>query len=226
MTNTTSLWGFIANADLVVKLVLLMLLSVSVLSWSIIGQRLRLLRDSRRSINEFGNIFRSKTAIEALKQSVPSSHSGLGKMLQAGISEYERLSKTPYLQDPIIIENCQREMQITQQKTLQQLENNVSLLATIGSTAPYVGLFRTVWGIMSSFQMLGGVQQATIAMVAPGISEALIATAIGLFTAIPAVVAYNRFANQIDRIQQDYDIFREQIVAKLQQQLATQEKKI
>jgi biopolymer transport protein TolQ len=220
MTETTTLWGFIAQAAWVVKLVLLILLAASILSWSIIIQRVRLLRESRRLIAQFEKSFREGADIHAARQKIGREHSDLSRIFHAGIQEYERSSSMAGITLDRLLDNCRRAMSIAQQERVQQLESHVPLLATIGSTAPYVGLFGTVWGIMSSFQMLGGVQQATLAMVAPGISEALIATAVGLFAAIPAVIAYNRFANQIDTLQQRYDIFQEKMIGILQQQFS------
>ena len=121
-----------------------------------------------------------------------------------------RLKQQPGTTPQALMEATQRAMRVAQARETENLERNLAFLATVGSTSPYVGLFGTVWGIMTSFRALGTVQQATIAMVAPGISEALIATAIGLFAAIPAVIAYNRFANDLERITQNYETFQEE----------------
>lgn len=224
MVETNSLWGFIAHAAWLVKFVLLILLAASILSWTIIIQRGLLLRQSRRLIAEFEKHFQSDKGIQALQLKIPREHSDLSRIFHAGINAYQQALALPNVDREQLMESCRRAMMIVQQEQLQTLENHVPVLATIGSTAPYVGLFGTVWGIMSSFQMLGGVQQATIAMVAPGISEALIATAVGLFAAIPAVIAYNRFANQIDGIQQHYDIFQQKLLDLLQYQFASEKK--
>ncbi len=221
MTETTSLWSFIANAAWVVKFVLLILLAASMLSWTLIIQRFLLLRQSRRLISEFERNFRTDRGMETLKTKIPREHSDLSRIFHAGLNAWEQATSLPNPTRDDVMEQCRRAMNIVQQQQLQQLENHIPVLATIGSTAPYVGLFGTVWGIMSAFQMLGGVQQATIAMVAPGISEALIATAVGLFAAIPAVIAYNRFVNQIDGVQQHYDIFQEKLIGLLQHRWAS-----
>lgn len=214
-----SLWTFVAHADVIVKFVLIILTVASVVSWTIIFQRSLLLRRTERLMRQFEKIFWSGDDFTRLQRDVSDNHGDLSKIFHVGLIEYQKSSKNRMLTREITLENCQRAMRLASQTAVQALEQQVSTLATIGSTAPYVGLFGTVWGIMSSFQTLGGVQQATIAMVAPGISEALIATAIGLFAAIPAVVSYNRFVNRIEFIQQKYDMFQEKLVSVFQQQL-------
>ena len=135
---------------------------------------------------------------------------GMEKIFEAGFKEFVRLRKQEHIEPEVVLDAAQRSMRISMNKEMDQLETNLSFLATVGSTSPYVGLFGTVWGIMNSFQALGNVQQATIAMVAPGISEALIATAMGLFAAIPAVIAYNRFSYDVERLINRYDNFMEE----------------
>jgi len=135
------------------------------------------------------------------------------KMFEAGFKEFARL-RTQSNKDPdAMLESAQRAMRIAMNKEVDYLETSLSFLATVGSTSPYVGLFGTVWGIMNSFRALGNVQQATIAMVAPGIAEALIATAMGLFAAIPAVIAYNRYSNDVERLINRYDIFLDEFLS-------------
>ena len=213
-----SLWTFVSHADGVVKTVLLLLMTASLVSWTIIFQRSRLLRRTERLIHQFEEAFWSGAELSRLYQKISESHSDLSRIFHAGFGEFQKCRARPTMPPALVIENCQRAMRVAEQRCLQELEQHVSLLATIGSTAPYVGLFGTVWGIMASFQSLGHVQQATIAMVAPGISEALIATAIGLFAAIPAVVFYNRFANHIDQLGQKYAIFQDELTSILQQE--------
>jgi biopolymer transport protein TolQ len=135
---------------------------------------------------------------------------GLSSIFLAGFREFIRLRKQGGVAPSVILEGIQRAMRIARSREMDKLEQHLSFLATVGSTSPYVGLFGTVWGIMTSFHALGSAQQATIAMVAPGISEALIATAMGLFAAIPAVIAYNRFANEVERLLNQYDTFQEE----------------
>lgn len=196
MSDSGSVWSFIAHADVVVKCVLLILLAASVFSWTIIVQRVWLLGEAWHSMGDFFQTMRD-----------------------TGFREYERLRVKPGLTRVVMLANAERVMRILQHQRMKVLEGPIGMLATIGSTAPYVGLFGTVWGIMSSFRMLGGVQQATLPMVAPGISEALIATAVGLFAAIPAVIAYNRFTHQLTSIEQEYDVFQEKIVGMLEEQV-------
>ncbi len=143
---------------------------------------------------------------------------GMERIFESGFREFARLRKRGGLEATDILDGAQRAMKVTVNREMEALEANLPTLATIGSTSPYVGLFGTVWGIMNSFQALGNVHQATLAMVAPGISEALVATAMGLFAAIPAVVAYNRFASDIDRVFGRYDIFAEEFLAILRRQ--------
>ena len=132
------------------------------------------------------------------------------KIFEAGYKEFSRLQKQEGIDPEAILDGSQRSMRIAMNKEVDHLETNLSFLATVGSTSPYIGLFGTVWGIMNSFQALGTVQQATISMVAPGKSEALVATAMGLFAAIPAVIAYNRYSNDVERLINRYDNFLEE----------------
>jgi biopolymer transport protein TolQ len=140
----------------------------------------------------------------------------------AGFREFSRLRKQAGIAGAQLLEGSRRAMRVAQLRETDRLEQNLSTLATIGSTSPYVGLFGTVWGIMSAFQGLGNVQQATLAMVAPGIAEALIATAMGLFAAIPAVIAYNRYADQVGRLELRYDAFMEEFSTILQRHAGVQ----
>jgi biopolymer transport protein TolQ len=144
---------------------------------------------------------------------------GIENVFIAGYREFSRLQQKSDSNGAIAVENAQRAMRIELSRELELLDARLSFLATVGSTSPYVGLFGTVWGIMNSFRSLGNAQQATLAQVAPGIAEALIATAMGLFAAIPAVVAYNRFSNQLDRLSGRYDLFVEEFVVLLQRQV-------
>lgn len=218
MSNPT-LWSFFLNASAVVKFVLLLLIIASVVSWTIIFQRALLLMRTRREMKEFEQMFWTGDSVNALMKTIPADHSDLARIFHAGFQEYQTL-RARNVPREVIVDSAKRAMQINQQQSLQLLESNVSILATIGSTAPYVGLFGTVWGILTSFQALGSVQQASIAMVAPGISEALIATAIGLFAAIPAVIGYNRLTNLIDGIAQNLDIFQEELLGLIEKQSA------
>jgi biopolymer transport protein TolQ len=143
---------------------------------------------------------------------------GMAGIFQAGFSEFARLHKQPGVDPRAVVEGAQRVMRVVLSRETDELETHLSFLATVGSTSPYVGLFGTVWGIMNSFRGLGNAQQATLTMVAPGIAEALIATAMGLFAAIPAVIAYNRYSNDVERLINRYDNFLEEFSTILQRQ--------
>ena len=213
MTGEPSLWSFIINAGFVVKVVIMILLLASIASWAIIIQRALLLKRTRRAAKRFEQRFWSGIELTTLFEQVaahPEKLAGLDTIFHAGFTEYMRLKQQPGTTPQALMEATQRAMRVAQARETENLERNLAFLATVGSTSPYVGLFGTVWGIMTSFRALGTVQQATIAMVAPGISEALIATAIGLFAAIPAVIAYNRFANDLERITQNYETFQKE----------------
>ncbi len=213
MIVEASLWSFIADAGPVVKCVMLILMAASIASWTIIIQRARLLKATHLSVTNFERRFWSGVDLNQLFQQLstkPEDLSGLAAIFYAGFNEFTRLRRQSGINPAAIMEGVQRAMRIAQAHDVDNLERHLSFLATVGSTSPYVGLFGTVWGIMSSFRALSAVQQATISMVAPGISEALIATAIGLFAAIPAVIAYNYFANALERLTNSYDTFQQE----------------
>lgn len=203
------------------KLVMLLLVFTSVMSWIIIWSKSRQLSRATKDATEFENEFWSGADANQMYQQLRSSEDvlkGMEHVFERGFSEYARLVKQT--RDPdTVVEGSYRAMKIALSRETDQVEQHLSFLATVGSTAPYIGLFGTVWGIMNSFTALAQVQQATLALVAPGIAEALIATAIGLFAAIPAVVAYNRLSNQSDRLLNRYDNFMEEFAAVLQRQV-------
>lgn len=222
MASDPSLWSFVANASLVVKMVMLLLLAASVWSWTIIFQRWFFLKKTCLAVKKFEECFWSGSELHKFYQELDARHSdlhGLELIFHAGFSEYTRLSKQPALKTDSVISGAERAMRVVLAREIACLEQHLSLLATVGSTSPYVGLFGTVWGIMTSFRALGGVQQATMSMVAPGISEALIATAMGLFAAIPAVIAYNRYASEVERLSNIYDTFKEEFSSILHRQI-------
>jgi biopolymer transport protein TolQ len=213
--------SLILGASLLVKLVMLVLLIASLASWTLIFTKRRELRLSKREARSFEDQFRAADDLTALYNRVSSKRvpgEGLEKVFEAGFKEYARLHKRESIDPTAVLDGTQRAMRIAMSRQLEDLEANLPTLATVGSVSPYIGLFGTVWGIMNSFQALGNVHQATLAMVAPGISEALVATAMGLFAAIPAVIAYNRFSSEIDRLYGRYDIFLEEFSAILQRQ--------
>lgn len=214
MTTDPSLWSFIANAGLVVKLVMLLLLITSVISWTFIFQRGVFLKHSRNAIADFEEKFWSGKDLSKLYEGLARRNDtleGLENIFYAGFREYSRLSvNQAAVGSDVLMDSVERAMRIANAREMDELEKHLPFLATVGSTSPYVGLFGTVWGIMTSFQSISAMQQATIAMVAPGISEALIATAMGLFAAIPAVIAYNRFNSDVERLANTYDTFQEE----------------
>lgn len=213
MTANPTLWSFIANAGLVVKFVMLLLLIASVISWTFIFQRYSYLKATRRAMADFEDQFWSGGDLSELFLEMDKNSdelNGLESIFHAGFREYSRLNHRGHINAETLMQGVERAMRVAKAKEMDKLEQHLSFLATVGSTSPYVGLFGTVWGIMTSFQGLAGQQQATIAMVAPGISEALIATAMGLFAAIPAVISYNRFNNEVEGLVNAYDTFQEE----------------
>jgi biopolymer transport protein TolQ len=209
----------VLHASLVVQLVMLLLAGASVVSWAIIFRKRRLIGQARQEADRFEAWFWSGVDLGKLFKTIESrgdTTAGMETIFQAGFSEFSRARSQPGLAQGRLMEGIRRGMRVEQLKEIDRLEEGLATLATIGSTSPYVGLFGTVWGIMSAFHGLGNVQQATLAMVAPGIAEALIATAMGLFAAIPAVVAYNRFADRVSRLELRYDTFMEEFTALLE----------
>ncbi len=211
MNFDSTLFAYFLNAGLVVKCVLLLLIGASIVSWTYIFQRSSYLRQINRTAKDFEESFweeknLSKIYADTLKSK--NELQGLQSIFHAGFREFLRLNK-PGMTAHSMLESVKRAMRVVQSQEQDSLETALPVLATIGSISPYIGLFGTVWGIMSSFQSLAHVQQATIAMVAPGIAEALIATAMGLFAAIPAAIAYNRYSNEANRLLNRYDAFQE-----------------
>jgi len=203
----------VVEASLVVKLVMLLLLGASIASWAMIFSRRVALNQARREADKFEERFWAVEDLTPLYQLVSKKRNratGMEKMFESGFKEFARLKKQGGMEPDAVMEGAERAMRVTLNKEEESLETHLSFLATVGSTSPYVGLFGTVWGIMNSFRALGDVQQATISMVAPGISEALIATAMGLFAAIPAVIAYNRYSNDVERLIHRYETFMEE----------------
>jgi len=216
MSADMSFFHLISGASLVVQLVMLLLLTVSMVSWTMIFRRRSVLQDARAAADEFEDRFWSGGDLATLFRDVTaqSAHAiGMAGIFQSGFNEFARL-RNPRA----VVEGAQRVMRVALSRETDDLETHLSFLATVGSTSPYVGLFGTVWGIMNSFRGLGTAQQATLQMVAPGIAEALIATAMGLFAAIPAVIAYNRYSNDVERLINRYDNFLEEFSTILQRQ--------
>ncbi len=222
MSSSPALWSFIANAGIVVKAVMLILTATSIIAWTMILQKFFFLRQTQKLSEKFEKVLWSEINMHTLdKFNIKRKAScGLIRIFHAGLNEFNYLiHQSP--SKSTVLEGSDRAMRVAQAKEIEQLEQNLSFLATVGSTSPYIGLFGTVWGIMTAFTALGGAQQVTIAMVAPGIAEALIATAIGLFTAIPAVIAYNRFTHEVERIIHRYETFQERFKNLLHRKIHT-----
>lgn len=212
MESEISVWYLIANAGVLVQLVMLLLLLASVASWALILQRVQVFRKAQQSRLAFEERFWSGMDLGQLYREVaaePTPFSGMESIFRAGFREFSRLRQQSH-DAGAVMDGAQRAMRVAFSREQERLEASLPFLATVGSTSPYVGLFGTVWGIMNSFRGLAQVQQATLATVAPGISEALIATAMGLFAAIPAVIAYNRFAARSDALLKNYETFAEE----------------
>lgn len=213
METDLSYWHLIAQASVLVQIVMILLVLASLISWSIIFEKRKVIKKARAAADDFEGTFWSGGDLSAMYRQIVSkdeSNVGMEGIFEGGFREFSRLTKQTGLQAAQIVEGARRAMRVVQMKEIDRLENNLAALATIGSTSPYVGLFGTVIGIMNAFKDLSNVQQATLASVAPGIAEALIATAMGLFAAIPAVMAYNRYADQVDRLEKRYDTFIEE----------------
>jgi biopolymer transport protein TolQ len=209
-----SLLGYFIHASIVVKIVMVILMSASVFSWTYIMQRGFYLKGVNKSASIFEKAFWSGEDLGTLYTrggKHQTSSDGLEAIFYAGFKEFLRFRKQAGANLDIVMENTKRAMRVAQMREQDKLETHLPFLAIVGSTGPYIGLFGTVWGIMQSFRALSGVQQATISMVAPGIAEALIATALGLFAAIPAVIAYNRFVTDIGRLMNRFDAFEEEL---------------
>ncbi|MBA3582728.1 MAG: protein TolQ [Gammaproteobacteria bacterium] len=225
MNTDMSFLHLITQASFVVQCVMALLLIVSIASWLFIVQKIRMLSEAKRQANNFEEAFWSGGDLRELYTAVnerAGSLSGVERIFEAGFAEYARLSRTQKSPERIV-ETTQRVMKVALSREIDRLETHLNFLATVGSTSPYVGLFGTVWGIMNSFRGLANVQQATLSMVAPGISEALVATAIGLFAAIPAVVAYNRFTNVVERLANRYENFVDEFSTLIQRQAFAKE---
>ncbi len=216
-----SISHLILEASFVVQLVMLILLLASIASWAIIFKKVRQFKQAEAGAKDFEDTFWAGGNIPQLyaRTEQPDLESGgMVRVFRAGYREVARMRKQLAQTEPTI-EAAQRAMRVALNREMDRIEAMVPVLATIGSTSPYIGLFGTVWGIMNSFIALGAMQQATLATVAPGIAEALIATALGLFAAIPAVIGYNRFSHQAEQLTNRYEMFTEEFTSLLQHQL-------
>jgi biopolymer transport protein TolQ len=226
MNTDLSIFRLVLDASPVVQAVLVILLIASIASWAIIIDKSRLLKQSAKAATDFEATFWSGGDLNSLYRDIARAEAtplGMAGIFEAGFREFGRLKQELGLSAEQVIEGARRAMRVSQLREMDRLEHNLATLATISNTSPYVGLFGTVWGIMSSFMALRGVQAATIQVVAPYISEALIATAMGLFAAIPAGIAYNRFASQVGRLEVRYDTFGEELSAIFQRNAARRE---
>ena len=225
MEHQLSIWSLIAGASGVVIFVMIILALASVLSWILIVQRGLYLRNAHRSAIEFEGDFWSGVDLHELYEdgsqriSEGENTAGLEAIFRAGFKEYDRLRQKEGVDRDEIMEGTQRSMRIAIARESEEMEKHLPFLASVSSVSPYIGLFGTVWGIMNSFRGLATVAQATLATVAPGISEALVATAMGLFAAIPAVLAYNRYSAQVDSLAAVYETFAEEFSSILHRSL-------
>ncbi|MGH8230156.1 MAG: protein TolQ, partial [Steroidobacteraceae bacterium] len=217
-----SIVRMIVQASAVVQFVLAVLAFASLTSWAIIFQKRMVIRRARQEADQFEHSFWSGGDLAQLYRGIEArgGATGMASIFEFGFREFARLRQQGSVPTDQLLEGARRAMRVAQLKEIDRLEQSLATLATVGSTSPYVGLFGTVWGIMAAFAGLGEVQQATLTTVAPGISEALIATAFGLFAAIPAVVAFNRFADQVGRLEMRYDSFMEEFSSILQRHAA------
>jgi biopolymer transport protein TolQ len=219
MSEGLNPWELVKGASLIVQIVMGLLLIASIVSWSIMLRKRGELRRARADADRFEEVFWSGGDLTAMFRAIDQGRrvtKGMEAIFEQGFREFSRMRQQGGFASAQLIEGSRRGMRVALLKESDRLEQSLSMLATVGSTSPYVGLFGTVWGIMNAFHGLGNVQQATLAMVAPGIAEALIATAMGLFAAIPAVIAYNRYADQVSRIELRYDTFVEELSTILQ----------
>ena len=226
MSTDLSILKLIMDASLVVKIVMSLLMLASLMSWALIMTKSSKLSSTQSSVAKFEDRFWSGVSLNSLYEELSQKtvRIGLERIFYDGFHEYRRAINIDPNSRLSVTDSVQRAMRVASSKEVDELEQNLAFLATVGSTSPYVGLFGTVWGIMNSFISLGQMAQPTLGVVAPGISEALIATAIGLFAAIPAVIAYNRFTDKVDRLVVSYDNFREEFTALLERHAAAQRK--
>lgn len=221
MNNDLSILHLITNASVIVQLVMAGLLVVSMVSWTMIFRKLFALREARKAATNFEDTFWKSAELMPLYQRIgrdPAKSGALARIFEAGMREFQKTRQQKPSDVQAMLDGSRRAMKASFARELDELENGLSFLATVGSVSPYVGLFGTVWGIMNAFRGLANVQQATLSAVAPGIAEALVATAIGLFAAIPAVIAYNRYTHDVDRLSNRFETFVDEFMNILQRQ--------
>ena len=224
MNSELTIWGLVMGATIPVKLVMLALLLLSVFSWVIIVQKWLVISDALRELTGFERRFWSGIDLSQLfregsnRQKGNTAMIGMENLFRSGFKEFTRLRQQPGIDSDAVMEGAQRAMRVAMSREEKVLEKHLALLATVASVSPYVGLFGTVWGIMDSFLDIASVAQPSLAVVAPGIAEALIATAMGLIAAIPAVLFYNRYASQVDSIIHSYHTFQDEFSSILHRQ--------
>ena len=220
MTGDTSILQLVLDASLLVQAVMLILITASVASWAIILHKRHSLKRAEDSAIGFEAEFWAGGNLAEIYRRVSTEgaeeNAGLERIFRAGFQEFSRMRKQAGAPPAAVVEAAQRAMRVSVSREVDDAERHLQFLATVGSVSPYIGLFGTVWGIMNSFRALAGQQQASLATVAPGIAEALIATALGLFAAIPAVVAYNHYANRAERLANRYETFVEEFTSILE----------
>ena len=218
MTPELSILQLMLDASTVVQAVMALLILASIVSWAFIFSKYREINRAEDTTDEFEERFWSGIDLADLYRQLAREDyetEGLENIFMAGFKEFARLRQEPNIGPDAVMEGAQRVMRVSLNRELELLDERLPFLATVGSTSPYIGLFGTVWGIMNAFRSLGAAKQATLAMVAPGISEALVATAMGLFAAIPAVMAYNRYATEIGRLASRYEAFADEFLSLL-----------
>ena len=221
MPSELSLFMLIRDASTVVQIVMFILLMASVASWAYIFSKYREIRRAMETSDEFEERFWSGIDLADLYRQLAQEDygaEGMENIFLSGFKEFARLKQQAGIAPDAAVEAAQRGMRVALSRELEMLDEHLPFLATVGSTSPYIGLFGTVWGIMNAFRALGAVKQASLAMVAPGISEALVATAMGLFAALPAVMAYNRYSTDIGRLANRYEAFTEEFLSLLHRQ--------
>lgn len=222
--NEQSVYLLVLNASPVVQAVMALLLVMSIAAWAVTFAKSYQLGQAKKASIRFEETFWSTQDLTQLYNQLTGNYEvnkGMSAIFEAGFKEFVNLKKQGVVDATDLVAGTQRAMKIQFSKEIESLESHTPLLATVGSSAPYIGLFGTVWGVMHAFSALGDIQNATLAAVAPGISEALIATAIGLFAAIPAVIAYNRLTNKTERLINQYENFAEGFLTIVQRQVHT-----
>jgi biopolymer transport protein TolQ len=219
MNVDLSIYHLIKDASFLLQFVMLILLAASIISWTFIFFKRKEIKQSILITDDFEEEFWSGIELTELYKKLSAKEfepEGIEKIFLSGYNEFSRMRQKGNVEPAVLVESAQRAMRIELSRELDRLDDSLPFLATVGSTSPYIGLFGTVWGIMNAFRSLVNEHQATLIQVAPGIAEALIATAMGLFAAIPAVIAYNRFSTRLDRLAGRYELFIDEFVVLLQ----------